>query len=144
MDVYTKKYKILLIDDEQELADLYRMRLVSEGFEAQHCNNGETALTVAREFKPDLILLDIMMPRLSGFDAIDLFRNTMETSAAKIIILSALSQPEDIAKAKELGADDYIVKSDATIDDVIARIKKMLGISDAGSTSSPDGEQQAA
>jgi len=127
MDGTVIKKKILIVDDETGLALLYKLRLETEGFEVTYCDNGETALQTAREFRPDLILLDLMMPRLSGFDAIDLFRSTLETGGAQIIILSALSQPEDIAKAKSMGADDYIVKSDASIDEVVTRIKAILG-----------------
>ncbi len=126
MDNTTTKKKILIVDDETGLALLYKQRLETEGFAVAYCDNGEAALQTAREFRPDLILLDLMMPRLSGFDAIDLFHNTLETSGALIVVLSALSQPDDIAKAKSIGADDYIVKSDASIDEVVARIKKVV------------------
>jgi DNA-binding response OmpR family regulator len=126
MDETVNKKKILIVDDETSLALLYKLRLEIEGFEVVYCDNGETAIQTAREYRPDLILLDLMMPRLSGFDAIDLLRNTLETSETLIIVLSALSQPDDIAKAKDMGADDYIVKSDTSIDEVVVRIKAVI------------------
>jgi len=130
MDSNTHKLKILIVDDETELAGLFGTRLQAEGYEVQQCDNGETALATARSYKPDLILLDLMMPRLSGFDAIELFRNTLETSASKIIVLSALSQPADMEKTKSLGADGYIVKSDNTIGEVVAQVKAVLEASE--------------
>jgi DNA-binding response OmpR family regulator len=121
----TKK-RILIVDDEIDLAQLLKVTLEANGFVVNSCNDGETAIQTAREFRPDLIVLDLMMPRLSGFDAVDLLRNTMETSASKIIIFSALSQPDDIEKAKSLGATDYIVKSNTSFEDVVNRIKQHL------------------
>ena len=84
-----------------------------------------------RSKRYDLILLDLMMPTLDGFGALEMFRGLLETKASKIIIMSALSQPYDIAKAKALGADDYIVKSQVLIDDVMEIIKRHL-TGDAG------------
>jgi DNA-binding response OmpR family regulator len=122
------KVKILLVEDDIGLATVYKTRLESEGFDVVHCDNGEDALSFAIKFKPALILIDVMMPRISGFDVLDILRNTPETINIKIIMLTALSQPKDIAKAKELGADDYLVKSQVVIADVIARIKYHLSL----------------
>jgi DNA-binding response OmpR family regulator len=126
MDANGQQKKILIVDDEKDLSSLLQISLQNEGFDVMVCDNGEVALQKAQAFKPDLILLDLMMPRLSGFDAIELFRSTLETKAAKIIIFSALSQPEDIARTKQLGADDYLVKSAVTFINVISRIKALL------------------
>lgn len=100
----------------------------AEGFEVSAVNDGDTALQVAKEFKPDLILCDLMMPNLSGYDVIDILRNTMETSVSKIVVISALSQPEDIKKAMEMGADDYIIKSQVVIDEIMDRLRGLLGL----------------
>lgn len=120
------KAKILLVEDDEGLAQVYKARLEAEGFEVAHCGDGEAALSQTMSFKPDLILLDVMMPKISGFDVLDILRNTPETAKVKIIILTALSQPADQAKAKELGVDDYLVKSQAVISDVVDRIKQRL------------------
>lgn len=119
--------KILLVEDDQGLASVYVTRLQAEGFEVKHVPNGEDALSNAVEFKPDLILLDVMMPKISGFDVLDILRNTPETSNVKIIMLTALSQESDMEKAKSLGVDDYLVKSQVVIADVVERIKYHLG-----------------
>lgn len=118
--------KILLVEDDEGLAQVYKTRLEAEGFEVAHCSDGEKALTQALAFKPDLILLDVMMPKISGFDVLDILRNTPETAKVKIIILTALSQPSDQEKARQLGVDDYLVKSQAVISDVVERIKQRL------------------
>jgi DNA-binding response OmpR family regulator len=122
------KPRILLVEDDLALATAYRVRMEAEGFEVQHCPNGEDALQHAIEYHPDLIVLDIMMPRISGFDVLDILRNTKQTAHTKIVILTALSQPSDRQRAKDLGADEYLVKSQAVIADVMKRIRFHLGI----------------
>ena len=99
-----------------------------EGFDTMEVNNGEKALDAAKQFKPDLILLDAMMPKISGFDVLDILRNTPETSNIRIIMLTALSQPKDKERAEELGVDDYLVKSQVVIGDVVERVKFHLGM----------------
>lgn len=124
----SNKYKLLLVEDDDGLANVYKQRLEAEGFTVQRVPNGEDALSSAIEFKPDLILLDVMMPKVSGFDVLDILRNTPETSKMKIIMLTALSQENDKAKAEKLGVDDYLVKSQVVIADVVERIKHHLNI----------------
>lgn len=126
MDI-TKK-KILLVEDDIALAAVYRSRLELEGFEIYEVNNGEDALSAAVSFKPDLILLDAMMPKISGFDVLDILRNTPETTNIRVIMLTALSQPKDKERAEQLGVDDYLVKSQVVIGDVVARVKHHLGL----------------
>lgn len=120
--------KILLVEDDAALAEVYKSRLEIEGFELKHVANGEEALSAAIEFKPDLIVLDVMMPKINGFDVLDILRNTPETTNVRVIMLTALSQPKDKERADELGADDYLVKSQVVISDVVARIKHHLGL----------------
>lgn len=120
--------KILLVEDDDSLANVYLARLEVEGFVVKRVPNGEDALASAIEFKPDLVLLDVMMPKVSGFDVLDILRNTPETANLKIVMLTALSQDNDKARADQLGADDYLVKSQVVIADVIERIKHHLGI----------------
>ena len=114
-----QKKKILLVEDDMALSAVYRSRLEIEGFDVREANNGEDALSATVEYRPDLILLDVMMPKISGFDVLDILRNTPET---------ALSQPKDKERAESLGVDDYLVKSQVVIGDVVARVKHHLGI----------------
>lgn len=125
----TKK-KILLVEDDVALAAVYRSRLELEGFDIREVNNGEEALSAAIEFKPDLILLDAMMPKISGFDVLDILRNTPDTTNIRVIMLTALSQPKDKERAESLGVDDYLVKSQVVIGDVVERIRYHLGLAE--------------
>lgn len=122
------KKKILLVEDDEALANVYKSRLDLEGFETKEVNNGEDALSTAIAFKPDLILLDAMMPKISGFDVLDILRNTAETANIRVIMLTALSQPKDKERAESLGVDDYLVKSQVVIGDVVERVKFHLGL----------------
>ncbi len=121
-------HKILLVEDDDGLANVYKMRLETEGFTVKRVPNGEDALAAAIEVKPDLIVLDVMMPKVSGFDVLDILRNTPETANIKVVMLTALSQESDKEKAEKLGADDYMVKSQVVIADVVERIKHHLGM----------------
>lgn len=120
--------KILLVEDDQALAGVYRARLELEGFAVEQVANGEEALSKIVELRPDLVVLDAMMPKIDGFDVLDIIRQTPDTMNTRVIMLTALSQPKDKERAKELGADDYLVKSQVVIGDVVARIKHHLGV----------------
>lgn len=120
--------KLLLVEDDDALASVYLARLEAEGFAVRRVPNGEEALAAALEFRPDLILLDVMMPKVSGFDVLDILRNTPETLNMRIIMLTALSQESDIQRAKALGVDEYLVKSQVVIADVVERIKSNLNM----------------
>ena len=118
--------KVLLVEDDQGLATVYLQRFEAEGFSVKHVPNGEDALSAAIEFKPDIILLDVMMPKINGFDVLDILRNTPETASTKVVMLTALSQAKDLERAQELKADDYLIKSQVVIADVVEKIKKHL------------------
>lgn len=118
--------RILFVEDDEALANVYTVRLQAEGFEVKRVSNGEDALAAAISFKPDLVLLDVMMPKINGFDVLDILRNTPDTAKLKIVMLTALSQETDKKRAQDLGVDDYLVKSQVVISDVIGRIKHHL------------------
>jgi DNA-binding response OmpR family regulator len=120
--------RILFVEDDDALAGVYLVRLQAEGFDVKRVANGEAALATALSYKPDLVLLDVMMPKVGGFDVLDIIRNTPETANLKIIMLTALSQDSDRKRAEALGVDDYLVKSQVVITDVIDRIKHHLGL----------------
>ena len=123
-----KQKLVLIVEDDDNLANVYETRLQAEGFSTKRVPNGEDALSAAIASKPDLILLDVMMPKVSGFDVLDILRNTPETADAKVIMLTALSQDSDKEKAKSLGVDDYLIKSQVVIADVVDRIKEHLNV----------------
>jgi len=127
MDDRNKK-RILMVEDDDALANVYQTRLLAEDFDVRRVSNGEEALSAALSYKPDLVLLDVMMPKVSGFDVLDILRNTPETANLKVVMLTALSQDTDKLHAQDLGADDYMVKSQVVIADVVDRIKFHLNI----------------
>lgn len=118
--------RILLVEDDDALANVYVTRLQAEGFDVRRINNGEEAVATVMSFQPDLVLLDIMMPKVSGFDVLDRLRRTPETAKTKVIMLTALSQESDRLRAEQLGVDDYLVKSQVVIADVVDRIRQHL------------------
>jgi DNA-binding response OmpR family regulator len=120
--------KILIVEDDNGLAQVYETRLIAEGFTTRRVSNGEEALSAAQTFRPDLIMLDVMMPRINGFDVLDILRNTNEVANTKVIMLTALGRPEDIEQAKQYGITDYLIKSQVTMSEVVAKVKVALGL----------------
>lgn len=106
----TMAFKILVVDDEPTLVRLMEFILARQGHEMLAAANGEEALARARADKPDLILLDIMMPRIDGYEVARLLRADPETARLPIIMLSAKAQDEDVRRGREVGVDDYITK----------------------------------
>lgn len=119
--------KILLVEDDKSLREIYGIRLVAEGYEIISAGDGEEALAVAVREKPDLIISDVMMPKISGFDMLDILRATPETKDIKVIIMTALSSEEQRTRGENLGADKYLVKSQVGIEDVINAVHEVLG-----------------
>jgi CheY-like chemotaxis protein len=119
---------ILLVEDDDNLASVYETRLQAEGFTTKRVANGEDALAAVMQTKPDLVLLDVMMPKVSGFDVLDIIRNAPDTTNIKVIMLTALSQDSDRERAAALGVDEYLIKSQVVIADVVEKIKEHLGI----------------
>ena len=119
--------KVLLVEDDNNLREIYEARLAAEGYDIITAQNGEEALVVAKQNKPDLIISDVMMPRISGFEMLDILRNTDELRDTKVIMLTALGQAEDQVRAGKLGADKYLVKSQVTLEDIVNTAKELLG-----------------
>lgn len=125
-----RKPVVLLVEDDNELAQVYKARFEAEGLTTVWAANGEQALAKAVAESPSLILLDIMMPKVSGFDVLDIIRNTPQTKHLKVIMMTALSSDKDLARAKDLQVDDYIIKSQVAMADVVHIVKKHLGLTD--------------
>ena len=119
--------KIMLVEDDNNLREIYGARLLAEGYEIVSAKDGEEALALAVKEKPDLIISDIMMPKISGFDMLDILRSTAETKHTKVIMMTALSQVEDKDRANRLGADRYLIKSQVTLEDVAKAAREVLG-----------------
>src|SRR5215212_9401853 len=102
--------KIMLVEDDNNLREIYGARLQAEGYEIVSARDGEEALALAVKEKPDLIISDVMMPKISGFDMLDILRSTPEIRETKVIMMTALSQKEDQERGEKLGANKYLVK----------------------------------
>ncbi len=119
--------KIMLVEDDKSLREIYSIRLVAEGYNIVSANDGEEGLQMAVNEKPDLIISDVMMPKISGFDMLDILRSTPETANIKIIMMTALSSEEQRQRGENLGADRYLVKSQVGIEDVVNTVHEVLG-----------------
>jgi DNA-binding response OmpR family regulator len=117
---------ILVIEDDEYISDVYQKKLSLEGFETALARDGEEALRMIRERKPDLVLLDIVIPLKDGFQVLSEIRNDASLKGVRVLVMSNLSQGKDIARAKELGAVDYIVKSNVGLPDMVERIRKAV------------------
>jgi CheY-like chemotaxis protein len=117
---------ILLAEDDRILRKAGEVSLKKKGYEVICAVDGEDALAKARDHKPDLVLLDVMMPRLNGFEVLHALKSEAGTRDIPVIMLTNLEQPADIQRAKAAGAHSYLVKSNMNLDDLAARIKDAL------------------
>ncbi len=119
--------KILAIEDDRLLLKVYQVKLEREGFEVWNATDGTAAMELVKGAKvPDLVLLDLMLPGMSGFDLLAEIRKSKNWKDVPVIVLSNLGQSSDIARCKELGANDYVVKTDTKIADLVQRIRKFI------------------
>ena len=118
--------KILLVEDDKSLREIYGVRLLAEGYDIVSAGDGEEALAMAIKDRPDLIVSDVMMPKISGFDMLDILRSTTETKNIKVIMMTALSSEDQRQRGVALGADRYLVKSQVGIEDVVRTVHEVL------------------
>jgi CheY-like chemotaxis protein len=118
--------KILLVEDDKSLREIYGVRLLAEGYDIVSAGDGEEALAMAIKERPELIVSDVMMPKISGFDMLDILRSTTETKNIKVIMMTALSSEDQRARGQALGADRYLVKSQVGIEDVVRTVHEVL------------------
>jgi len=119
------KDKLLVVEDEQDIRDLLIFNLQKEGFKVESADNGDSALSLIRKNNFDLVLLDLMLPGIGGFDLTRILKNDKKTSEIPILMLTAKGEESDIVKGLELGADDYMTKP-FSIKVLLARINKIL------------------
>lgn len=129
--------KILLVEDDKSLREIYGVRLLAEGYDIVSAGDGEEALALAIKDRPALIVSDVMMPKISGFDMLDILRSTTETKDIKVIMMTALSSEEQRQRGESLGADRYLVKSQVGIEDVVRAVHEVLGDGSAPATATP-------
>lgn len=138
--------KILLVEDDKSLREIYGVRLLAEGYDIVSAGDGEEALAMAIKERPALIVSDVMMPKISGFDMLDILRSTTETRDVKVIMMTALSSEDQRQRGEALGADRYLVKSQVGIEDVVRTVHEVLGDAPAAAPveSAPAAEPVAA
>ena len=119
--------KVMLVEDDNNLREIYAARMQAEGYEVVTAADGEEALVTGKAEKPDLIISDVMMPKISGFEMLDIIRNTEGMKDVKIIMLTALGQSDEQERADKLGANKYLVKSQVTLEDIVKAAHEMLG-----------------
>ena len=118
-----KKQKILMIEEDYFLRKIYKNKLTSLGFEFIEATNGEEGLNKLISEKPDLVLLDLILPKKNGFDVLIEIRKNKELKDTLVIILSVLSQKSDMKRGLDLGAQEYLAKSEMSLSDVVDKVK---------------------
>lgn len=118
--------KVLIVDDDPYIAEMYLIKFREAGFEVETASNGRGALERVQAFRPEVILLDIVMPIYDGFEVLKRMKESGELDRTKVIILSNLGQREDIEKGLSLGAKDYIIKAHFTPSEVVEKVKAVL------------------
>jgi DNA-binding response OmpR family regulator len=121
--------KIAIIEDDQVISQMYRMKFEADGFEVQLADNGGRGVALVENFKPDIILLDLQMPHMGGAEALSKIRALDEGKKIPVIILTNLGEEEAPKSLKTLGVHSYIVKADLTPRQVVGRVKDALGLS---------------
>ncbi len=134
--------KILLVEDDKGLQEIYGVRLEAEGYNTVFANNGEEAINIVMKEKPDLILSDVMMPKISGFDMLDILKSNESLENTKVIVMTALSSEDQRERGESLGVDKYLVKSQVGIEDVINAINEVLNPETANSNNPNDVNNQ--
>src|SRR3989344_6520909 len=121
-----KSYKILLIEDEPDLVDLFGSSLRSAGFQVEAIENGEQALSTIKKIKPDLVLLDLIIPKKDGYEVLREIKCDQTVKNTLVYVFSNLTQKTEITRAFKLGAKEYLIKSDYTPSKLVAKINQTL------------------
>lgn len=124
--------KILVIEDEKILLDVLQKKLIQEGYDVAIAEDGEEGVRKMRQVEPDLVLLDMMMPKKDGYEVLTDISQDEKLKTIPVIIISNSGQPVEIDRALALGAKDYLIKADFGIDEVIEKVKKLFGESETG------------
>lgn len=121
-----KQPKVLLIDDDQFIVDMYVLKFKEDNFEINTARDGKEGLAKVKEFNPDVILLDIIMPVMDGFQVLEELRK--DAKPWKVILLTNLGQKEDVEHGMRLGADDYVVKAHFTPSEVVEKVRRITAL----------------
>lgn len=121
-----EKAKVMVVEDDVFVMDIYRTKLAQEGYEVFSASDGKEAMEKMKSNKPDLILLDILMPNMNGMEVLQKMKDSEDLKNIPVILLTNLSQQEEISKGINLGANDYLIKSHFTPSEVVEKIKNCL------------------
>lgn len=119
--------KILIIEDEEIILDLLKRKLTNEGYEISLARDGDEGVKKMREVKPDLIILDVVMPKMGGFEVMEEMGKDQELKKIPVIIVSNSGQPVELDRAKELGARDWLIKTEFDPQEVVDKVVKQIG-----------------
>ena|SRR3989338_2123808 len=122
------KQRIALVEDDEVLSKVISEELNDAGFDVEQAFDGQAGLELVQSKKPDLVLLDLLMPKMHGFEVLDQIKKKPETKTIPVIIMTMLGQDEDIKKGLKLGASDYIVKSQHAVGEIIEKVKDFFGL----------------
>ncbi|MFA5358270.1 MAG: response regulator [Patescibacteria group bacterium] len=126
--------KILIIEDEESLSDMYRLRLEKEGYQIFTASRGKQGIEIAKKEQPDLILLDIVMPEMDGYEVLEKLKSDNKTKNLRVFFLTNMGQDEEIKRGMDLGAESYIIKSSLTPSALVLRLQEKLGIQSSAIT----------
>ncbi|MCX6763704.1 MAG: response regulator [Candidatus Moranbacteria bacterium] len=129
MDEDKSKKIIMIVEDDSFVMDIYNTKFTQTGYAVVGALNGQEALKKMEETKPDLILLDIVMPQMDGYEFLKIMKSREEFKNIPVVLLTNLNQKEEIEKGMDLGAQDYLIKSHFTPSEVLAKVEKMLNVS---------------
>lgn len=119
--------KILIIEDEEIMLGLLQRKLTTEGYEISVARDGEEGIRVMKEVKPDLVLLDIIMPKMGGFEVMEEMNKDKELKKIPVIVISNSGQPVELDRAQNLGAKDWLIKTEFDPQEVIDKVVKQIG-----------------
>jgi DNA-binding response OmpR family regulator len=120
------KTSVLIIEDDSYISDMYRIKLESENFEVAIASDGIVGIKILKKQKSDIILLDIVMPKIDGFNVLKMIKEDSELKKIPVVLLTNLSQKENVERGFKLGADGYIIKAHFTPSEVVEKIKEIL------------------
>ena len=118
--------KVVIVEDDHFLSSVLKSRLEKEGFLVLQAFDGDEGLVMVRKEKPDVVLLDLIMPKMSGFEFLQALSMNPQLKSIPVIVLSNLAQESDIQKAKTLGVQQYFVKVRISVDDIVSRVKELI------------------
>ena len=121
-----KNMKVLIVEDEEALRKVLQEKMEHSGFETYAAKDGDEAWEMAKSKNPDIILLDLILPKRSGFDVLGMLKNDPELKTIPVIVLSNLAEDENLKKALALGAEDYFVKAQHPINEIVEKVKNRL------------------